>query len=103
MYPAAPSSGHATDLFMASMEEVMAANAKNNWQVGTVHWFDEKSGEGMIKASDGNLYFVHHTAIETFAKAKALKQQALRDKQKVKFQIIEDMTFTQVSRVKELD
>jgi cold shock CspA family protein len=76
---------------------------KDSWQVGTVHWFDEKSGEGMIKSAEGELYFVHHTAIESLAKAKAQKQKALKDKQKVKFQLIEDITFSQVSRVKELD
>jgi len=77
--------------------------SKQNWLEGTVHWFDEKSGEGMIKSAEGELYFVHHTAIETPAKVKGLKQKALRDKQRVRFQLIEDVTFSQVSRVKELD
>jgi cold shock CspA family protein len=83
------------------MEEVMSAS-KNNWQIGTVHWFDEKSGEGMIKSAEGELYFVHHTAIEALVKARDLKQKALKEKQKVRFQLIEDITFAQVSRVKEL-
>ena len=77
--------------------------SKQNWEIGTVHWFDESSGEGMIKATDGSLYFVHHSAIESYLSAKSNKQQALRDKQKVKYQLIKDMTFVQVSRVKELD
>ncbi|HRK02445.1 MAG TPA: cold shock domain-containing protein [Oligoflexia bacterium] len=75
---------------------------KKNWHLGTVHWFDEKSGEGLIKGADGSLYFVHHSAIESVASAKSAKRLALRDKQKVKFQLLEDMTFTQVSRVKEI-
>lgn len=78
------------------------AKPNKSWQVGTVHWFDAKSGEGMIKSADGSLYFVHRSAIESYADAKAMKQQALKDKQKVQFQLVEDMTFVQVSRVKEL-
>jgi cold shock CspA family protein len=84
------------------MEEVMTKKNKA-WHDGTVHWFDSKSGEGMIKSADGSLYFVHRSAIESLADAKAMKQQALKDKQKVQFQLIEDVTFAQVSRVKELE
>lgn len=69
----------------------------NNWQLGTVHWFDEKSGEGMIKSNEnGQSYYVHYSAIECPKKWKTLK-----DKEKVKFQLVEDVTFRQVSRVKE--
>ena len=67
------------------------------WQLGTVHWFDEKSGEGMIKSDDGQAYYVHYSAIESDRKWKSLK-----DKKKVKFQVVDDTTFSQVSRVKEL-
>lgn len=67
------------------------------WQLGTVHWFDEKSGEGMIKANDGQSYYVHYSAIDSDKKWKSLKE-----KKKVKFQLIDDVTFTQIARVKEL-
>lgn len=76
------------------------ANSKTaapKWQLGTVHWFDEQSGEGMIKSKDGNSYYVHYSAIETNRKWKSLKQ-----KTEVEFQIIDDVTFSQVSRVKEV-
>jgi cold shock CspA family protein len=67
------------------------------WQLGTVHWFDEKSGEGMIKSETGESFYVHYTAIDSDK-----KQKSLRDKKKVKFQVVDDVTFTQVSKVKEL-
>ncbi|MBX2994066.1 MAG: cold shock domain-containing protein [Bdellovibrionaceae bacterium] len=67
------------------------------WQLGTVHWFDEKSGEGMIKSDDGQSYYVHYSAIDSEKKWKSLK-----DNKKVKFQLIDDVTFAQVSRVKEV-
>ncbi len=67
------------------------------WQLGTVHWFDEKSGEGMIKSDDGQSYYVHYSAIASNKKWKSLK-----DKEKVKFQLIDDVTFAQVARVKEV-
>jgi cold shock CspA family protein len=70
---------------------------KNNWMDGTVHWFDELAGEGMIKAADGNVYYVHYSAIESTKEWKSLKE-----KKKVKFQKIEDETFCQVSKVREV-
>ena len=68
-----------------------------SWILGTVHWFDDKSGEGMIKSDDGHSYYVHYSAIDSKKKWKALEE-----KSKVKFQLIDDITFTQVSRVKEV-
>lgn len=65
--------------------------------MGTVHFFDESSGEGMIKCEDGQNYYVHYSAIDSSKRWKSLKE-----KRKVKFQTIEDVTFAQVTRVKEL-
>jgi CspA family cold shock protein len=75
----------------------VAKSEKVKWQLGTVHWFDPKSGEGMIKADDGQSYYVHYSAIDSAKKFKSLK-----DKAPVEFQIIDDVTFAQVSRVKEV-
>lgn len=74
-----------------------SSKSKNNWKLGTVHFFDESSGEGMIKCKDGQNYYVHYSAIESDKKWKSLK-----DKKKVKFQALEDMGVAQVTRVKEL-
>lgn len=71
--------------------------SKKFWQLGTVHWFDESSGEGLIKSETGVNYYVHYSAIESKEKWKSLK-----DKKKVKFQTVEDLTFAQVTRVKEI-
>lgn len=71
--------------------------AVSKWQMGTVHWFDEKSGEGMVKSEDGNSYYVHYSAIDSKQKWKSLKE-----KKRVQFQLIDDVTFTQILRVKEL-
>ena len=62
---------------------------------GVVFWFDESSGEGLIKSDEGTNYYVHYSAIDSKEKWKTLK-----DKQKVKFQIVEDTTFSQVTLVK---
>jgi cold shock CspA family protein len=67
------------------------------WMNGIVHWFDELSGEGVIKDTEGQSYFVHYSAIESDKKWKNLK-----DKQKVQFKIVKDYKFTQVSHVKGL-
>lgn len=78
----------------------MAASRKKpkiDWKLGTVHWFDEKSGEGMIKSEDGKNYYVHYSAIDSKDKWKSLK-----DKTKVKYQLVDDLTFSQISKVKEI-
>ena len=73
-------------------------NAKSvGWMSGVVHWFDEPSGEGIIKDAQGQSFFVHYSAIESKNSWKTLK-----DKQKVKFKLIKDSTFCQVSHVKEI-
>lgn len=72
-------------------------NSQLKWQLGTVHWFDEKSGEGMIRSENGESYYVHYSAIDSEKKWRSLK-----DKEKVKFQLVDDVTFSQVSRVKEV-
>ena len=69
----------------------------NNWQLGQVQWFDDKAGEGMIRSENGEQYYVHYSAIDNKAKWKTLKQN-----KKVKFQVINDATFVQVSKVKDL-
>jgi cold shock CspA family protein len=67
------------------------------WQMGKVCWFDKKTGEGKIKAEDGRLFYVHYSAIQSEKKWKSLKEN-----KSVKFTVIEDSTFSQVSKVKEL-
>jgi cold shock protein len=67
------------------------------WQMGTVSWFDQKSGEGMIKSEDGKLFYVHYSAIDSDKKWKNLKE-----KTEVKFKAIEDNSVKQVTKVKEL-
>ena len=67
------------------------------WMKGVVHWFDETSGEGVIKDTTGQSYFVHYSAIES-----GKKWKTLQDKKKVKFKLVKDSTFAQVSHVKEI-
>lgn len=74
-----------------------AKSIRPKWQRGVVHWFDKDSGKGMIKSADGMNYFVHYSAIDSPKKWKSLKER-----KEVKFQLIDDVTFVQVSRVKEI-
>lgn len=71
--------------------------AAPKWQLGKVQWFDDKAGEGMIRSENGEQYYVHYSAIDNTTKWKTLKQN-----KKVKFQVIDDATFVQVSKVKDL-
>lgn len=64
------------------------------WISGHVHWFDKLSGEGVIKDDLGNSYFVHEWAV--------IGSDTLRDKAPVKFQLVRDTTFVQVSAIMEV-
>jgi cold shock CspA family protein len=78
------------------------SSSKNKWIEGNVHWYDDQSGEGMIRSDEGDLFYVHSSAIDAFAKAKLGKEAALKDNQKVKFQLFGDFDLKQVSKVKEV-
>lgn len=67
------------------------------WQLGKVSWFDQKSGEGMIKSEDGKLFYVHYSAIESDKKWKTLKER-----KDVKFKAIDDEFSKHVTKVKEV-
>jgi cold shock CspA family protein len=77
------------------MEASMAAP---KWQLGTVRWFNDLRGEGVIRDEDGKSHFVHYSAIESNAQ----KRRTLKQGKEVKFQLLEDSHFTQVDRVKEI-
>lgn len=76
------------------------------WYDGVVRWFDNKSGDGMIRVGEKSIY-VHWGAIASelngpencFKRPKKL-WCVLFPKQKVKVQIIEDYNWRQISAVK---
>jgi cold shock CspA family protein len=76
------------------MEESVAGI---QWQFGTVRWFDDLKGEGLIRDQNGNSFYVHYSAIETDKKRKSLKKGT-----EVKFKLLEDSHYTQVDKVKEV-
>ena len=71
--------------------------ASVKWQLGTVRWFDDLKGEGLIRDHAGNSFYVHYSAIESDKRRKTLKKG-----KEVKFQLLEDSHFTQVDKVKEV-
>jgi cold shock CspA family protein len=64
---------------------------KQDWAQGIVDWFDELSGEGMVKTEDGRWFYFHYSAITSGKKRKSIKPNA-----EVKFQLHEDQNFSQV-------
>ncbi len=64
------------------------------WQLGEVSWFNDGSGEGVIRAENGKNYYVHYSAIESKQKRKSLKQN-----QKVKIQVLDDEFARHVTKV----
>ena len=76
------------------------------WQKGTVRWFDNISGDGMIRVGNKSIY-VHWSAIakglkgpkDCFKRPKAL-WCVLFPNQKVKVQVFEDYNYIQIDKVK---
>jgi CspA family cold shock protein len=60
-------------------------NSAVKWLLGTVSWFNDGSGEGVIRCENGKNYYVHYSAIRSKQKRKTLKQN-----QKVKLQVLDD-------------
>lgn len=71
--------------------------AKVAWKLGKVRWFDDLKGEGLIRDENGNSFYVHYSAIDS-----EKKRKVLRKNKNVKFQLLEDSHFAQVSKVKEI-
>lgn len=59
--------------------------AKVKWQMGEVSWFNDGSGEGVVRGENGKNYYVHYSAIQSDDKRKTLKPN-----QKVKVEVLDD-------------
>jgi len=68
--------------------------AKEKWQMGEVSWFNDGSGEGVIRTEHGRDFYVHYSAIESEKKRKSLKPN-----QKVKVQVLDDEFARHVTKV----
>jgi len=69
------------------------------WKTGKVHWFDEKSGVGMISnEGESTLYFVHYSAIKSDEKHKTLKKGNT-----VKYQLYENLYSARIDKVVECE
>ncbi len=60
-------------------------SSKINFQLGTVRWFDDLTGKGIITNEEGIDYKVHYSSIDSKSKWKTLKKNS-----KVKFVAFDD-------------
>jgi len=67
------------------------------WAKGKVRWFDSASGRGTIEATDGTVYSVHYSAIDSKKQWKTL-----RENKKVTFQVLPDGDYAVIAKVKEV-
>lgn len=71
-------------------------SSKINFQLGTVRWFDDLTGKGIITTEQGTDYKVHYSSIESKSKWKTLKKDS-----KVKFVAFDDPDHMIAERVVE--
>lgn len=64
------------------------------WQLGKVSWFNDGSGEGVIRTESGRDFYVHYSVIQSDK-----KRRSLRPKQKVKVQVLDDEFARHVTKV----
>lgn len=64
------------------------------WKLGKVSWFNDGSGEGVIRTESGRDFYVHCSAIQSNQKRRSLKP-----KQKVKIQVLDDGFARHVTKV----
>lgn len=62
--------------------------------MASVSWFNDGSGEGVIRTNKGRDFYVHYTAIESIGKRKTLKEG-----QQVKVQVLDDEFARHVTKV----
>ncbi len=69
-------------------------NRTVKWQLGKVSWFNDGSGEGVIRTETGRDFYVHCSAIQSNKKKRFLKP-----KQKVKIQVLDDEFARHITKV----
>ena len=62
------------------------------FQKATVHWYDDQSAEGLIKLSNGDLVYIHGSAI--------VDKKPIVDGQAVEVVLFEDINWRQVSKLR---
>ena len=71
----------------------------SNWILGTVQWFDELSGEGMILDNNSKIsYYVHYSAIISNDERRTLNQGC-----SVRYRLYENLYSKQVDRVVQIN
>jgi cold shock CspA family protein len=64
------------------------------WQMAEVSWFNDGSGEGVVRTDAGRDFYVHYSAIDSPKKRKSLEPN-----QKVKVQVLDDEFVRHVTKV----
>ena len=66
----------------------------------TVRWFDNFSGEGVVRLENGENIFIHHTALyKNFPLKKDFYCRILFPKQNIYVKVFRDSHFTQIEEV----
>jgi len=69
--------------------------SKIKWQLGKVSWFNDGSGEGVVRGENGKNYYVHYSAIQSNKKRKTLTAN-----QEVEIQVLDDDFARHVTKLK---
>jgi cold shock CspA family protein len=69
------------------------------WKEGTVAWFNDLTGDGVVVSSEGARYYVHYSSIKGSSRLTTGSRRSLEEGQRVKFKALRANYVNQVEQL----
>lgn len=69
------------------------------WKDGTVAWFNDSTGDGVVVSSEGARYYVHYSSIKSSPRLTTGPRRTLEEGQRVKFKPLRANYVNQVEQL----
>ena len=70
-----------------------------SWKNGTVAWFNDLTGDGIVISTEGDRYYVHYSSIKQSPTLPTLHRRTLHEGQQVKFKALRANYVNQVDQL----
>lgn len=74
--------------------------AMSEWKKGSVAWFNDSTGDGVVVSDDGTRYYVHYSSIQPTFTLKSKTRLTLKEGESVKFKPLQANYVNQVAYLK---